>query len=374
MSSQPSKVVLLGATGSIGQSTLKVLRAHPNDFHLIGAAAHSNRNALQSIASEFNCPHTTLFSESGMDGLRQLASLPEADRVIVATTGTSGLLPMLDALQAGKTVGLASKEILVLGGETVMNEVRRLPGRLLPVDSEHNALFQCLQARHDQPDSVRQLILTASGGPFLHHTTRELQSVSLKEALRHPNWDMGSKITIDSASMANKGLEMIEARWLFDIPPKRIQIVIHPQSIIHSMVEFTDGSVIAQLSPPSMTFAIQHVLSFPQSLPPAVPGMDFSRIQSLELRPPDESRFPCLRLAREALIAGGATPALFNAANSVAVDAFSQQRIGFTTIPALIEDCLSLHGPLPPASLHELDSLEQNLLQLARDQLQIHLS
>lgn len=372
MPHQPVQVVILGATGSIGQSTLKVLQAHPEHFRLLGAAAHSNENALREIARRFHTPHTALFSRSGLPGLLELASLPQADVVIVATTGTSGLQPMLAALREGKTVGLASKEILVLGGRTVMQAVQQLPGQLLPVDSEHNALFQCLRARPDpSAQNIRKLLLTASGGPFLHHSHAELQSVTFQQALRHPNWDMGTKITLDSATMANKGLEMIEARWLFDIDPDRIQIVIHPQSIIHSMVEFLDGSVIAQLSPPSMTFAIQHVLSFPESLPPSSPSLDFTRISSLELRPPDETKFPCLRLARQSLQSGDATPALFNAANAVAVEAFANEQISFTQIPELIEDCLQQHGPVPAAELDHLPELENDLLNYARHRLQI---
>ena len=365
----PRNVVLLGATGSIGENTLAVLRAFPERFRLLGVAANRNRDALQAIVEAFSVPHARLFCESGLDGLMELACLPEADVIIVATTGTIGLRPTLAALEAGKTVGLANKETLVLGGAFVLEAARRGGGRLLPVDSEHNAIFQCLQALGDARQ-LRRILLTASGGPFLRHTRRELQAVTKADALRHPNWDMGPKVTIDSATLANKGLEMMEARWLFELQPQQIEVVIHPQSIIHSMVECSDGSVIAQLSPPSMTYPIQHVLAWPDRVEqPTQPGLDFSRIQQLELRPPDESKFPCLRLARQALTAGGIAPAVFNAANEVAVEAFLADHIGFGAIPRLIDACLQKAAFPSPSDLPSLLLLEGELIAFARDQL-----
>lgn len=369
----PKKVVLLGATGSIGDSTLAVIRANPERFALAGVAANRNADALDAICREFKVPGRTLFSEEGVDGLIRLATLPEADTVIVATTGTVGVRPTIAALEAGKTVGLANKETLVLAGRFVMPVARKAPGRLLPVDSEHNAIFQCLEGVRDKNDegrsdgeSVRRILLTASGGPFLHHTRGELAAVTREQALEHPNWDMGPKVTIDSATMANKGLEMIEAKWLFDLSPDRIEVVIHPQSIIHSMVEFRDGSVIAQLAPPSMTFPIQHVLAYPDKLEPCRPGLDFSKIHKLELRPPDPAKFPCLQLAGEAMRNGGLAPAIYNAANQAAVEAFLENRLGFLAIADLIRDCLDSASFSEPSTLDDLIDLESTLLDFAR--------
>ncbi|MEX0326661.1 MAG: 1-deoxy-D-xylulose-5-phosphate reductoisomerase [Puniceicoccaceae bacterium] len=359
------KVVLLGATGSIGESTLAVIRQNPDRFELLGAAANRNEEALKAIAAEFSVPHQALFRDCGVDGLLELATLEEADVVIVATTGTIGLRPTLAALEAGKTVGLANKETLVLAGQFVMPVAAESPGTLLPVDSEHNAIFQCLKGCREKAH-LRRILLTASGGPFLHYTQEELKHVTLEDALRHPNWDMGTKVTIDSATMANKGLEMIEARWLFGVDPEQIEVVIHPQSIIHSMVEFIDGSVIAQMAPPSMTFPIQHVLAWPDKVQPSHPSLDFSLIHRLELRPPDLEKFPCLRLARESLVTGGLSPAIYNAANEVAVAAFCDKAISFATIPRLVEECLQKASFAAPSSLEELLSLESDLLEFSR--------
>jgi 1-deoxy-D-xylulose-5-phosphate reductoisomerase len=362
-------IVLLGATGSIGENTLKVIRAHPQRFRLAGIAANRNAGAMEGIRAEFAVPHCSLFSEEGIDGLVRLASLPEADTVIVATTGTVGVLPTIAALEAGKTVGLANKETLVLAGRFVMPAARAAKGRLLPVDSEHNAIFQCLEGAGGAA-GLRRVLLTASGGPFLHHTRAELAAVTREEALRHPNWDMGPKVTIDSATMANKGLEMIEAHWLFGLEPQQIEVVIHPQSIIHSMVELRDGSVIAQLAPPSMTFPIQHVLAYPERLEPCAAGLDFSRIHRLELRPPDPDKFPCLRLARQALEAGGLAPAVYNAANEVAVEAFLENELGFLAIADVIAHCLEAASFEEPDSIEALLALEPGLRQFASKQLQ----
>ncbi len=363
-----SKVVLLGATGSIGDSTLKVIRANPDRFTLVGIAANSDAEKLEQIAREFNVPHTRLFEQSGLEGLMELSQLDEADVVIVATTGTVAVKPTIAALQEGKRVGLANKETLVLAGAFVMPIARQSAGELLPVDSEHNAIFQCLACMQDQ-HHLKRILLTASGGPFLHYTMREMEHVTVKDALAHPNWDMGVKVTIDSASMANKGLEMIEAHWLFGVEPSALSVVIHPQSIIHSMVEFTDGSIIAQMAPPSMTFPIQHVLAYPDRCQPAHPVLDLARIHHLELRPPDLQKFPCLRLAEESLHAGGLAPAVYNAANEVAVHAFVDGIISFLKIPELIDACLQNADFRTPSSLDELLEMEKDLRQLAEIQL-----
>ena len=359
------KIVLLGATGSIGESTLAVIRKNPDRFQLVGIAANQNEEAIAAIRDEFKVARCSLYQKAGLDGLMELATLPEADVVIVATTGTVGVRPTIAALEAGKTVGLANKETLVLAGKFVMDAARASKGRLLPVDSEHNAVFQCLEGLPDR-SHLKRILLTASGGPFLHHTMRELEEVTLEQALDHPNWDMGPKVTIDSATMANKGLEMIEAKWLFDLAPEQIDVVIHPQSIIHSMAEFRDGSVMAQMAPPSMTFPIQHVLAWPEKVEPCAPGLDFSMIHRLELRPPDLEKFPCLRLAGEALRQGGIAPAVYNAANQAAVDAFLEKEVGFLAIPKLIRHCLESASFNEPSSLEELLALETELLQFAK--------
>jgi 1-deoxy-D-xylulose-5-phosphate reductoisomerase len=365
----PKRIVLLGATGSIGESTLAVIERHPARFELVGIAANQNGAALDAIGKRFNVPNRSLYSTDGVDGLRQLATLPEADLVIVATTGTIALAPTIAALEAGKTVGLANKETLVLGGEFVMRAAREGTGQLLPVDSEHNAIFQCLEALRE-PGDLKRILLTASGGPFIHHTRREMESITPAEALKHPNWDMGPKVTVDSATMANKGLEMIEARWLFDLAPDQIDVVIHPQSLIHSMVEFRDGSVLAQMAPASMTFPIQHVLAWPDKIEPCVEGLDFTKILKLELRPPDLEKFPCLALARQSLEQGGIAPAVYNAANEVAVEAFLQNQLGFLAIPKLIEHCLKTASFGIPGSLEELLQLGEDLLAFAQAELQ----
>jgi 1-deoxy-D-xylulose-5-phosphate reductoisomerase len=366
---EPKRIVLLGATGSIGESTLAVIDRHPEQFQLVGIAANRNGEALEAIGDRFNVSHRSLYQTDGVDGLRQLATLPEADLVIVATTGTIALAPTIAALESGKTVGLANKETLVLGGEFVMKAAREGHGQLLPVDSEHNAIFQCLEALRD-PKHLKRILLTASGGPFLHHTLREMQDITPAEALKHPNWDMGPKVTVDSATMANKGLEMIEARWLFDLAPDQIDVVIHPQSLIHSMVEFRDGAVLAQMAPTSMTFPIQHVLAWPEKVDPVGEGIDFMKIHRLELRPPDLERFPCLALARQSLEQGGVAPAIYNAANEIAVEAFLENQLGYLAIPRLISHCLETASFEVPENLGQLLQLGEDLHAYARHQLQ----
>jgi 1-deoxy-D-xylulose-5-phosphate reductoisomerase len=360
----PKKVVLLGATGSIGENTLKVIREHPDKFQLLGIAANQDAANLEQIGDEFQVPHRKLFKDSGLDGLLELATLPEADVVIVATTGTIAVKPTIAALESGKRVGLANKETLVLAGSFVMPVANSSKGQLLPVDSEHNAIFQCLEGMREKRH-LKRILLTASGGPFLHHTQRELEYVTLEDALKHPNWDMGRKVTIDSATMANKGLEMIEAHWLFGVDHEAIDVVIHPQSIIHSMVEFIDGSVIAQMAPPSMTYPIQHVLAYPDKVTPSHETLDFSRIYKLELRPPDLDKFPCLSLARDCLATGGIAPAVFNAANEVAVQAFLEEKISFLNIPKLIDESLQKADFSIPSTIDELISLQSTLIQFS---------
>ena len=361
------RVVLLGATGSIGESTLRVIAAHPDRLELVGIAAHSKHEQLAAIARQFGVRQVGLHDPTafaaarqnpafpggtkfygGADGLSELATLPEADVVLIAVVGTAGLRPALAAIAARKTIALASKEILVLAGKFIMAAARASGSRLLPVDSEHNAVFQCLeghQATGGEPgrtSDVRRLVLTASGGAFRDWPLAQLARVTPAEALRHPNWAMGPKVTVDSSTLANKGLELIEAQWLFDLQPAQCQAVLHTQSIVHALVEFTDGSLLAQLCPPSMTFPIQHALLYPERAPTSTdPALPLDRLLSLDFRPVDETRYPCLRLAREAMTAGGVAPAVFNAANEVAVAAFLENRLPFLAIPEIIAKTLS---------------------------------
>ena len=355
------RVVLLGATGSIGENTLRVLRAHPDALELVGVAAHASADKLAAIAREFGVRHVALFDAAaaaglreklpsgavlhapGVEGLETLATLPEADVVLVAVVGTAGLRPALAALAAGKDLALASKEILVLAGAHVLAAAKKSGARLLPVDSEHNAVFQCLQG-HAHAE-VRRVILTASGGAFRDWPAERLGEATVADALKHPNWAMGPKITVDSATLANKGLELIEAAVLFDLRPAQCAAIIHPQSIVHCLVEFNDGAMLAQLCPPSMTFPIQHALLFPARGPRGTEAaLPLDRVLGLEFRPADEGRFPMLRLAREAMERGGAAPAVYNAANEVAVAAFLAGRLPFLGIPRVTEATLAALG------------------------------
>jgi 1-deoxy-D-xylulose-5-phosphate reductoisomerase len=365
MNSDPRTIALIGATGSIGQNTLAVIRAHPDRLKLVAAAVASNATGLDRIGQEFglSSERMVLYSQQGEEGLLELVTLPEVDIVVLAATGTACLKPALAAIKAGKTIALANKEILVMAGRFIMQAAREKGVQILPVDSEHNAIFQCLQGSNCK--DIRRLILTASGGPFREFSLEQMRSVTPEQALRHPNWNMGNKITIDSASMANKGLEMIEARWLFGVTPDAVQAVIHPQSIVHSMVEFVDGSILAQLSPPSMTFAIQHCLLYPERADGVQPTLDFSQLLSLDFKPTREDLFPCLRLAREVMQAEGAAPVIFNAANDVAVAAFLQNRISFLAIAELIEHCLQKMSFNLPATIEDTIRIDQETRRFA---------
>ena len=379
----PKKVVLLGATGSIGGSTLRVLRAHPDRLQLVGVAAQSRHNELAAICREFDVPHAVLQDEkayllaqqaghfpattqlsSGTEALAELATLTEADIVLVAVVGVAGLRPTLAAIEAGKDIALANKELLVLGGAHVIEAAKRKGVRLLPTDSEHNAIFQCLQGH--PPEQVDKLILTASGGQFRDTPKKELAEVTPEMATQHPNWSMGPKITVDSATMANKGLELIEAHWLFGLEPDHLEVVIHPQSLVHSFVQFIDGSILAQVSPPDMTFAIQHCLLYPDRAPSVMPSTDFSKAFSLDFTPPEYAKYPCLQLAYNALRAGDAAPAIFNAANEVAVERFLAKEISYLEIPQLIEHSLTqVVSPSSPSldQLFQIDTETRDLAQ-----------
>ncbi|MFZ9920529.1 MAG: 1-deoxy-D-xylulose-5-phosphate reductoisomerase [Terrimicrobiaceae bacterium] len=324
-------VVILGATGSIGRSARKVAKDIPSRMRIVGMSAHANAEELAEAAREF--PEARIALSSGPDGVErlvELATMPEADLVLIAIVGTAGLRPALAAIEAGKDIAVASKEILVMAGEVVMEAARRRGVRVLPVDSEHNAIFQCLDGR--DTSAVRRLILTCSGGPFRQTPTAELENVTPEMALRHPTWNMGKKITIDSATLFNKALEMIEARWLFDIGIERVDVVVHPQSIVHSMVEFVDGSVLAQLGHSDMRLPIQYAVTWPERIPNSLPPLDLAALGRLEFEAPRREDFPALDLAVKAGALGGTCPAVLNAANEVAVEAFLAGRIGFTRI------------------------------------------
>lgn len=381
------RVVLLGATGSIGENTLRVIAAHPDKLELVGIAARCNWEKLATIASRFGVRNVAIFEDrafaaarehanafpagthlvGGLAGLIELAQLPAADIVLVAVVGTIGLEPALAALSAGKDLALASKEILVLAGKFVMTAAREHGVKLLPVDSEHNAVFQCLEGHAGA--GLRRIVLTASGGAFRDWPVERLSSATPADAIKHPNWAMGPKITVDSATLANKGLELIEAQWLFGLKPEQCTAVLHPQSIVHCLVEFDDGTMLAQLSPPSMTFPIQHALLHPERVRGVELALDFSRVLGLEFRPVDEGRFPMLRLARETMIAGGVAPAIYNAANELGVAAFLGGRIPFLAIPRLVEHTLATIRNFEPADLPAVIAVDAESRRVATEHL-----
>ena len=372
------RVVILGATGSIGESARKVARDIPERMKIVGMSAHSNAGKLHAAARDF--PHARLALSSGPDGaerLVELATLPEADLVLIAIVGTGGLRPALAAIEAGKDIAVASKEILVMAGEAVMTAARRKGVKVLPVDSEHNAIFQCLDRRWEMGDgrsgsaanpnselrtsisaSVRRLILTASGGPFRQMPADQLASVTVEQALKHPTWTMGAKITIDSATLFNKGLEMIEARWLFDVEMARVEVIVHPQSIVHSMVEFIDSSVLAQLSTTDMCFPIQYAVTWPDRVPTSLPPLDFAKLAKLDFEAPRIVDFPALSLAREAGETGGTLPTVLNAANEIAVAAFLARRCTFPAIWETVARVMGEHRSIAGADLDAILSAD----------------
>ena len=362
------RVVLLGSTGSIGCSTLKVARELPEQIEIIALAASGNVEKLATQARETGVRHVALYDATkesalrallpadvqihlGAEGLAELATLAEADIVLVAIVGTAGLHPALAAIEAGKDLAIASKEILVMAGEIITAAAEKRGVKLLPVDSEHNAIFQCLDGHRGGETEVTRLILTASGGPFRTLPADQIAHVTLAQALKHPTWEMGPKITIDSATLFNKGLEMIEARWLFGIGMERIDVVVHPQSIIHSMVEFTDGSVLAQLSRTDMCFPIQYALTWPQRVKGGLRPLDLPALAKLEFEAPRFADFPALNLARRAGLTGGTLPAVFNAANEVAVDAFRAEKLPFPGIWQCVAAAMDAHHVQPSVDL-----------------------
>jgi 1-deoxy-D-xylulose-5-phosphate reductoisomerase len=365
----PKKIVILGSTGSIGTSTLDVIRSSPGSFTVTGLAAGRNVALLQRQAAEFRPRRLVVESEAaarrlqaevgggvsvkwGQTALEDLAADHSSDLVVSAIPGIAGLLPTLSAIRAGKTVALAAKEVLVAAGSIVMEEARARGIRLLPVDSEHSAVFQCL--RGEDPAHVRRIILTASGGPFLNRPKSAFRRITPEEALRHPRWKMGRKVTLDSATLMNKGLEVIEAHHLFSIPFDRIKVVIHPESVVHALVEMDDGAVLAQLSRPDMRLPIRYALSYPDRSPSPLAELDFYRLPPLTFREPDWSRFPALGLAYAAGKAGGTMPAVLNAANEEAGAAFLERRLLFPRISSLVEEVMEKHRPVPHPRLGEI--------------------
>ena len=362
------RVVLLGSTGSIGCSTLQVASELEDDIKIIGLAAAENIIKLAAQARETGVRHVAIGDASkesalrtmlpagvkihvGSEGLCDIASLADADIVLVAIVGTAGLHPALAAIEAGKDLAIASKEILVMAGEVITTAAAKRGVKLLPIDSEHNAIFQCLDGQHGGEADVTRLILTASGGPFRTLPVEEFVNITLAQAMKHPTWEMGPKITIDSATLFNKGLEMIEARWLFGIGMDRIDVLVHPQSIIHSMVEFKDGSVLAQLSRTDMCFPIQYALTWPRRVMGGLKPLDFPSLAKLEFEAPRTADFPALDLARHAGLVGGTLPAVYNAANEVAVDAFRSGKITFPSIWQCVAAVMDGHSIKPSSSL-----------------------
>src|SRR5881227_1654814 len=372
-SGERKRVVILGATGSIGESALKVARDIPERMEVVGLAANSNAEKLAAAANETRAQSVCLVDETKIDilkralqyepqifagesGLREIACLTNAEMVLVAIVGTGGLRPALAAIEAGKDLAVASKEILVMAGEIVMRKARENAVHVLPVDSEHNAIFQCLDGRSSD---VRRIILTASGGPFRKTLAKEFVDLRPEQALKHPTWDMGPKIRIDSATLFNKGLEMIEARWLFGVEMKRVEVVIHPQSIVHSMVEFADGSTLAQLSYSDMCFPIQYAVTWPDRVPNTLPPLDFSKLSKLEFFTPRYDDFPALNLARRAGKTGGTLPAVMNAANEIAVAAFLNRQVRFPDIWRIVEEVMNRHTPVAHSDLDAILQADQ---------------
>ena len=372
------RIAILGSTGSIGCSALSVVAAHPERLEVVGLAAGRNverfaeqvarvRPAVVALADDdalgrlqaTGAPPADTVAGWGEDGLVAVATHPRVDLVLCASAGTAALGATLAAIEAGKTVALANKEVLVMAGRLMVEAARRRGVTILPVDSEHNAIHQCVDGR--APDDVVRYILTASGGPFRDRPAADLEAVTPEDALRHPTWSMGPKITVDSATLMNKGLEVIEARWLFDAPPDRIDVVVHPQSVVHSLIELRDGSVIAQLGVTDMRLPIQYAFSYPERWPAPLPALDLAACGPLDFQRPDTGRFPCLGLAYHALRAGAAFPAVLNAANEVAVAAFLERRLPFTAIPRVIEttlDAAAGRAPADPSALAEVRELD----------------
>ena len=368
------RLAILGSTGSIGTQALDIARRLPDRFQIVGLAANNNVNLLAEQANAFRVPCVSIGNAdrvgelknalgaaqgtrrvlSGVEGMCEIATLPDADLIVVAVAGAIGIEPTHAALQAGKPIALASKEVLIAAGETTMSLARAKNAAILPIDSEHSAIFQCLQGAPER--SIERILLTASGGPFRKTPQEELEKVTPAQALKHPTWNMGGLVTINSATLMNKALEMIEARWLFDTPMEDVEVVVHPQSIIHSMVRFNDGSTLAQLGLPDMRLPIQYALVYPERLNTALPRMELKDYANLTFEAPDETKFPALSLARRAVAQGGTMAAVMNAANEVAVDLFLNNKIPFLYIMRLVAQAMDRHEPLPPTLPNVLEA------------------
>jgi len=387
-------LTLLGATGSIGDSTLDVVARHPERFTVGALAAHRNHPKMLALCRRFRPPVAALADKeaaralaralaaeaiptrvvAGGEGLVEVATLPDVDTVLAAIVGAVGLPATLAAARAGKRILLANKEALVIGGALFMDAVDASGATLLPIDSEHNAVFQCLPqayARNPEASGVRRIVLTASGGPFHPHPEVDFEMVTPAQACKHPNWSMGRKISVDSATMMNKGLEVIEARWLFGVAPSQIEIVVHRQSIVHSLVEYVDGSMLAQLSNPDMRTPIAQALGVPERVTSGATPLDVARLSALTFEPPDRSRFPCIGLAYEALAADAAAPIALNAANEVAVDAFLNGRARFCDIPRACEATLARRARAPITTLDDALAVDAEAREIARDWLNV---
>jgi len=392
-------LVILGSTGSIGENALRIAEALPNDFKVVGLATRNKITRLIDQALQFNVKQVAVEDEAaareaellarphgikvwaGQQGVEALAALPGADCVVCAVVGLAGLKPVLAAMDAGHDVALATKEVLVSAGELVMRKRKEKNVRLLPIDSEHSALFQCLQsvnrsvacvrlAKEERPpaeDQIAKLVLTASGGPFAKMPELDFEKVTPAQALNHPRWQMGPKVTIDSATMMNKGLEILEARWLFDVPVHHVEVIVHPESIVHSMVTFVDGATLAQLSVPDMRFAIQYALTWPERRAVEMPRLDLMQLGTLTFSSPDIKRFPCLRLIREAATTGGTLPAVVNAADEVAVTAFLEGRLSFSGIWKVIEAVMGNHTVQACTDLETILETDKWARQKARE-------
>ena len=365
------KITLLGSTGSIGLSALDIIEKNPKRFRIAALAASENIQLLKRQIERFKPemaavknketavklrralrPGTRIRISYDTEGLQETAACSSADIVISAISGAAGLLPTLAAIEAGKDIALANKETMVMAGRIVTRAAAKKNVRILPVDSEHSAIFQCLEG--SRKEDLKRIILTASGGPFLNVAARQLKKVTLRQALRHPRWKMGKKITIDSASMMNKGLEIIEARWLFNTSFDRIDVLVHPQSLVHSMVEFIDGACLAQLGVPDMKIPIAYALTYPERIANDLKILDLVQAGRLDFYKPDLKKFPCLKIAREAGVSGGTAPAVLNAADEVAVAALMQERLSFADLPKIIEKVLDAHDVIPDPSMDDI--------------------
>ena len=361
-------IVILGSTGSIGTNTVRVVKKLKDRFRVVGLAANKNIDLLEEQARELECTNivcnenlkeelqSRLKDEfkvnSGIEGMIELSTLAEADIVLCAVVGTAALMPVLEAIKCKKDIAIASKEILVMAGEIVMKAAEENNVKMLPVDSEHSAIFQCLEGRQNR--DISKILLTASGGAFRDATVEEMEKAELKDALNHPTWSMGQKVTIDSASLMNKALEIIEAKWLFGVSPEQIEVIVHPQSIVHSMVEYLDGTVIAQMSATDMKFPIQYALTYPEKVPGGLKPLNFGEIGALTFYSPDRSKFPSIDFAFEALKKGGTLPAVMNAANEVAVEKFVEGKIKFVQIWSIVRQTMNAHKIIANPCLEEI--------------------